>query len=542
VSGLARERDRLGSDTVRLVPLPSSMLAPTGGRPGEEGLRAEYFNNPNFAGTPVITRVDPQVDMNWSEDAPGNGIPNDGFSVRWTGTLRVPKDGPFPLAMGSDDGARLYLDGQLVLDTWGDHGFKIVHKPVPLRADSSHDIRLEYYEKGGSAAVRLGRVMSREEVAADNTADTGEDVCAIGGSGMGIMSIIVASERKWVTRQQAAERVLKIVSFLEKGDRFHGAFPHWINGRTGQAIPFGSKDNGGDLVETSYVMMGMLCARQYFNGGTPAEVQIRKIVDLLWDEVDWNFYTQDRNVLYWHWSPTEGWGMNHSVSGWNECLITYVLAASSPKHAIHPNVYHEGWARSGGIKNGRSFHGIQLPLGPDFGGPLFFAHYTFMGLDPRNLEDRYANYWEQNVNHTSINRAHCVQNPKGFKGYGANCWGLTASDDHRVYNAHSPTDDIGDISPTAALSSFPYTPGFSMEALRHFYYDLGDRIWSEYGFVDGFSEEHNWYAKSHLAIDQGPIIVMIENHRTGLMWKLFMSAPEVQDGLQKLGFKTGTRR
>jgi len=538
VSGLARERDRSGSNKVRLLPLPSSMLSPPGGQPGEEGLLAEYFNNPNFEGTPVIKRVDRQVNMNWSEDDPGSGMPIDGFSVRWTGTLRVPKDGPFPLAIGSDDGARLYVNGQLLLDTWGDHGFEIAHKTIQLAADTPYPIRLDYYEKGGSAAVQLGRVMSKDEVATDNTVDTGGDVCAIGGTGMGIMSTIVASERKWITRQQAAERVLKIVSFLEKADRFHGAFPHWMNGKTGKAIPFTPKDNGGDLVETSYVVEGMLCARQYFNGGTPAEARIRSIVSKLWDEVDWKFYTRDQNLLFWHWSPTDGWAMQHGIGGWNECLITYVLAASSPKHAINPNVYHEGWAKNGGIKNGREFFGIKLPLGWDFGGPLFFAHYTFMGLDPRNLEDRYANYWEQNVNHTAINRAYCVQNPKNFKGYGAHCWGLTASDNHNGYGAHSPTDDIGVISPTAALSSFPYTPGFSMQALRHFYYDLGDKLWSEYGFIDAFSEEHNWYAQSHLAIDQGPIIVMIENHRTGLMWKLFMSVPEVQQGLRKLGFKT----
>ena len=219
------------------------------------------------------------------------------------------------------------------------------------------------------------------------------------------------------------------------------------------------------------------------------------------------------NVLYWHWSPNNGWSINAEIRGWNECLLTYVLAASAPRYPIDPDVYHRGWAEGRNFKNGREFYGIRLPLGPDYGGPLFFAHYSFLGLDPRGLKDRYADYWMQNVNHALINREHCIRNPHGFKGYGPDCWGLTSSDDHQGYGGHSPERDLGVIAPTAALSSFPYTPEPSMRALRYFHHRLGDRIWGEYGFVDAFSEAHDWYAGSHLAIDQGPIVVMIENYR-----------------------------
>ena len=230
--------------------------------------------------------------------------------------------------------------------------------------------------------------------------------------------------------------------------------------------------------------------------------------------------------------------MNHEIRGWNECLITYVLAASAPRYAVSPDVYHHGWVNSIYFRNDRQFYGIKLPLGFDYGGPLFFSQYSFLGLDPRGLKDRYANYWEQNLRHTLINREHCIRNPKGFKGYGADCWGLTASDTYDGYNAHSPENDWGTISPTAALSAFPYTPEYSMQALKHFYYALGDKIWSQYGFTDAFNETKQWYATSHLAIDQGPIIVMIENYRSGLLWKLFMSCPEIKHGLDKLGFET----
>jgi hypothetical protein len=365
----------------------------------------------------------------------------------------------------------------------------------------------------------------------------GGEVVTTGGTGFGLMAIIIAAERKWITREQAAERVLKIVNFLWKSDSFHGVFPHWLNGETGKVIRFSQKDDGGDLVETSFLFQGLICARQYFTADTPTETQLRNKILWMWEGVEWNWHTQGgQNVLYWHWSPNNGWSMNHQIRGWNECLITYVLAASSPKFAIEPNVYHQGWTASTHFRNEREFYGIKLPLGFDYGGPLFFSHYSFLGLDPRGLKDNYADYWQQNLNHTLINRAHCLENPKKYKGYGKNSWGLTASDSHVGYAAHSPAEDLGVITPTAALSAFPYTPEYSMEALKHFYFDLGDKLWAEYGFIDAFSEHHNWYAKSHLAIDQGPIIAMIENHRTGLIWKLFMSSPDVKRGLDKLGF------
>jgi len=374
------------------------------------------------------------------------------------------------------------------------------------------------------------------------TEEYGWETTTTGGTGFGIMSIIVAVERGWITRDTAVKHLLKMLKFLRRADKFHGVFPHWLNGETGKVIPFSPKDDGGDLVETSYLFQGLLCARQFFNQNNPNENKLRQQINWLWNEVEWDWYTRGGiSVLYWHWSPNHGWSMNNEIRGWNECLITYVLAASSNSYPIKPEVYHRGWANSNHFKNQREYYNIKLPLGFDYGGPLFFAHYSFLGIDPRGLKDRYADYWEQNKNHTLINREHCIRNPQNFKGYGANCWGLTASDNHLGYGAHSPTEDLGVISPTAALSSFPYTPEYSMQALKHFYFDLGDKTWSEYGFVDAFNESANWYAKSHLAIDQGPIIVMIENYRSGLLWKLFMSCPEVQQGLKKLGFQYNTQ-
>jgi hypothetical protein len=369
--------------------------------------------------------------------------------------------------------------------------------------------------------------------------DYGDEVVTTGGTGFGIMAMIVAAERKWVPRDSVAKRLLHMVKFLSKADAYHGVFAHWLNGTTGKTIPFSRKDDGADLVESSYLFQGLLCARQYFNGSSNTERELRNRINWLWNDIEWNWFTRDgQEVLYWHWSPNNGWSMNFPVRGFNECLIMYVLAASAERYPVSSAVYHRGWAESNFFKNGKAFYGIKLPLGFDYGGPLFFSHYSFLGLSPKGLKDRYADYWEQNRNHTLINYKHCVINPYKFKGYGENCWGLTASDTYNGYDAHSPTNDHGTITPTAALSAFPYTPDESMKALKHFYYDLGDKLWGEYGFVDAFNESKNWYAQSYLAIDQGPIVVMMENYRSGLLWNLFMSCPEVQKGLQKLSFQS----
>jgi hypothetical protein len=352
------------------------------------------------------------------------------------------------------------------------------------------------------------------------------------------MSIIAAINRQFITREEGLARMQTIVSFLKNNaERFHGAYPHWLNGSTGEAMAFSEKDNGADLVETSFLIQGLLTARQFFNGAGSEETALRGDINGIWNGVEWDWFRNGgQEVLYWHWSPDFEWEMNFPIRGWNECLITYVLAASSTTHTIPKSVYDNGWARNGDIQNNNTYLGIQLPLGPTYGGPLFFAHYSFLGLNPVDLADAYANYWSQNVAHSRINYNYCVANPKEWVGYSESVWGLTASDNQNGYSAHSPDNDLGVISPTAAISSISYTPDESLNALRFFYYKLGDKIWKEYGFVDAFNLSTPWFADSFLAIDQGPQIVMIENYRSGLLWDLFMRCPEVKDGLTKLGF------
>jgi hypothetical protein len=362
------------------------------------------------------------------------------------------------------------------------------------------------------------------------------DVVTIGGSGFGVMALIAAMERQYVTREQGLDRLGQMLQFLETCDRFHGAWPHWLNGVTGKTIPFSTLDNGGDIVETSFMIQGLLAMREYLDGTNPREQGLIARISQLWETVEWDWFTNGEEILFWHWSPTNFFNMNYRIRGYNETLITYLLAISSPTHGISTSAYDKGYAGNGAIRNGKDFFGINLPLGPDFGGPLFFTHYSFLGLDPRNLKDKYADYWIQNVNQTRINNSYCIANPKKYIGYSADCWGLTASDNQSGYSAHSPTNDLGVITPTAAISSIPYTPENSMRAIRHYYYKLGDKLWGLFGFYDAFNITDGWWGDSYISIDQGPIVVMIENYRSGLLWDLFMKSQEVRTGLTRMGF------
>jgi hypothetical protein len=411
----------------------------------------------------------------------------------------------------------------------------------------------EYFWEGSEPISGLGR----ERLHMDNIyPENDKHVVTSGGAGFGVMAIIVGMERGFISREQGRRQLEKIVGFMERADKFHGAFPHWWNGETGKVKPFGYDDDGGDLVETSYMMQGLLCVRQYFNKGSKDEQKLAARIDTLWRNVEYDWYTNGKKALYWHWSPKYEWKKNFAVKGYNECLILYILAASSPTHSVPKEVYYGGWADSGRIRGRHIYKNDTLHLrhqGPvPHGGPLFWAHYSFLGLDPRGLKDEYADYWKELTTQTKINYQWCVDNPKQFKGYGPDSWGLTASYSYKKYDpnskfdigyeAHAPDSahDLGVISPTAALSSFPYMPNEAMAAMKHWYNDttLRRKIWGHYGFYDAFSETNGWFPVRYLAIDQGPVVVMMENYRSGLLWKLFMSCPEIKEGLKKLGYQS----
>jgi len=391
----------------------------------------------------------------------------------------------------------------------------------------------------------------------------GDDrIVATGASGFAIAALVVGVDRGFVTRDEGIERLIKIVSFLEHAQRYHGAWSHYMNGTTGKTMAvFGMFDNGGDLVETSFLMQGLLVARQYFHGNSAAEQDLYRRISQLWETVEWDWYRSDpkSDFIYWHWSPEWVWQIHHPLIGFNEVMITYLLAMSSPTHGVPVDMYYSGWAGQsqtaisyrGGwshavdgdhYANGHTYYGIKLDVGVGTGGPLFFTHYSYMGFDPHSLHDRYASsYFENNRNIALINRAYSIANPKHFEGYGPNAWGLTACDGPEGYVPHAPDDgdDRGTLTPTGALASFPYTPDASMAAFKYYYRDLGAQLWDIYGPRDAFNLGQDWVSPIYMGLNQAPIVVMIENYRTGLIWKTFMSNPEIPDMLHKLDALTG---
>lgn len=441
-------------------------------------------------------------------------------------------------------------------DTERDSNQSAKHLTDNLLLDTIQYYTFQYFWDGAEPVSGMAR--ERYHVDGDYPQND-KHIITSGGSGFGIMAIIVGIERGFITRSEGLARLHKILTFLDNADRFHGVCPHWWNGETGEVKPFSKKDNGGDLVETAYLVQGLFAMKQYLDPDNYGEDKLQERITKFIDEVEWNWHERN-SVLIWHWSPEYEWEMSHEIRGYNECLITYVMAASSRDYAIQAETYHEGWARGGDIQGSNEKYGHILDMNHngnrEYGGPMFWSHYSYLGLDPRNLEDKYSNYWKHNVNHALINYKYCAENPGNFKGYGENCWGLSASysinkraieapAEEKVelanslrnsYSAHCPSRDLGVISPTAALASFPYSPKESMQAARYFYEELGEKLMGPYGFYDAFSLEYNWFPQRYLAIDQGPVIVMIENYRTGLIWDLFMKNPEVQDGLKLLGF------
>ena len=375
-----------------------------------------------------------------------------------------------------------------------------------------------------------------------------DEMIALGASGFGVMAITVGAERGFITRQQAIDRLLKITDFLAHADRFHGAWPHFLDGRTGRVMPvFGMYDDGADLVETSFMMEGLLAARQYFKNDGPSGRELYDRITRLWEGVDWNWFraTPKRDALYWHWSPDYSFYIANRLTGWNEVMITYLEAIASPTHPIPASDYYSGWtgeAVGNHYANGKSYYGITLPVGGGTGGPLFFTDYSFMGFDPHMFHDRFTNYFDQNRSQALINQAYCIHDPNHWKGYGADTWGLTAVDGPQGYVPYEPTADLDDgtIAPTGAVSAMPYTPQASMSALLHFYRDLGAQVWSIYGFRDAFNLQENWYSGITMGLNQAPMAVMIENYRTGLIWKMFMANPEIQSMLTKLRSRSGS--
>ena len=380
-------------------------------------------------------------------------------------------------------------------------------------------------------------------LARERSNDRNGDIVTTGGTGFGLMSLIVGAERGFISKERSVKIIEKTVTFLENCEKFHGAWAHWYDGDTGKTFSFSKYDDGGDIVETAFLVEGLLAVRQWLADSADArEKDLSQRCDKLWKGVEWDWYTRGTDSLYWHWSKNHGWKMNHRIKGFDETFIAYVLGVSSPTHPFSPDVYYACYPKSTYYYNGKEYYGIKLDLGMELGGPLFFTHYSYLGLDPKVLDVHGSNLFERNRAHTLIHYNYAIDNPKGHKGFGADLWGFTSSDDPLVgYTSHHPGTEAenGTVSPTAAISSIVYTPEESLGMIRHLYYDLGEKVFGKYGFYDSYNPsmaEGQQVVKSHLAIDQGPQVVMIENYRSGMIWDIFMTCPEIQEGLRKLGF------
>lgn len=365
------------------------------------------------------------------------------------------------------------------------------------------------------------------------------NLASIGGAGFGLMALIVMVHRNWLSRSEAVLRISTLLASLEAVKKHRGAFPHFVDVDRLDAVPLLPKDDGADLVETALLVQGLICTREFFNEISEAELDLGKRVARLVDAIEWNRFVRPgaRPSLFWHWSPKHEWSLNVPITGWNEGLIAYVLAAGSRNFAIDPEVFHIGWTNGGAYHNGSEYYGHRLPAGSPYGGPLFVSQYSFCGLDPRGLHDGSIDYWDQVVAHSKINYEHCRRNPNGHLGYGVYGWGLTASHGPSGYLVSCPVNDTGIIAPTAALSSFPFVPEQAEAAARAFCSYGNGRLWGDFGFADAFAPSQNWVSDCCLAINQGPIVAMIENFRSGLLWHLFMNAPEIKTGLARLGIE-----
>ncbi len=373
-------------------------------------------------------------------------------------------------------------------------------------------------------------------------------ICSAVSTGMYFFNMAVGIERGFIERGAAGEHARTLLRFLEQRvDRFHGAFPHWIDGRDGKVVPFSETDDGADSVETAILAQGLLFAREYFTGDNEVEREIRERADRLWKEIEWDRLVGEargRRVLIWHWSPRYGFS-NLPVVGFNESELAYLLAIGSPTHPIDPDIYWEGWV---GLNDGylqprqveEPEGTIPLQLGGGYGFPMFFMHYSYLGLEPSAVPLPEGTLQEEFEWQTRAHIAYARLNADRFKGYDR-FWGLTASLSPDGYLAHHPElADNGTITPTAALSSMPYHPEAVMEMMETLYLEEGKTLWGPFGFYDAFNPTRGWVADGYIGIDIGPIGPMIENARSGLLWEVFMRAPEIQNALDRV-FRQSTK-
>jgi hypothetical protein len=387
---------------------------------------------------------------------------------------------------------------------------------------------------------------------------------SVAGIGFALTAYVVGVKRGYVTRAQAAERTLTTLNFLlqapqgsqETGQAgYKGFFYHFLDMKDGNRY----ENSELSTIDTALLMAGVLTSQSYFVKDKDVERKIRDDAETLYGRVDWTWaYSREHKPLIsLGWFPETGF-MSYDWSGYNEAMILYILALASPKHPIESNA----WDKWTSTYQWKTFYGYSYV---NF-GPLFGHQYSHIWIDFRGIQDKYMrskgiDYFENSRRATYADRAYCMDNPEKWHGYSDMMWGLTASDGpnpgkiprngfHNYWARGSSAEyrrDDGTLAPTAAGGSVAFAPAISVPTLAYLRTELGDKLYGEYGFRDAFNLSYpgasksspGWFAKDYLAIDEGPILLMIENYRTALIWNLMKRNKHIKDGLHIAGFKGG---
>lgn len=393
---------------------------------------------------------------------------------------------------------------------------------------------------------------------------------SIAAMGFALTAFIIGVERGYANRKEAAVRTTAMLKFLSTAPQgpepagtagYYGFFYHFLDSRDGMRF----EKCELSTVDTALLMAGILLAMTYYD--QPEEAELRRLADELYKKVDWRWAMTRGSVISMGWKPESGF-IAYDWEAYNEGMLLYILGLGSPTYGLEPASW-TAWSRQLSAYWTDSGQLSQLRF-----GPLFGHQYSHVWIDFREIQDEFMrskgiDYFENSRRATVQHRNYAMANPMGWRGYGANQWGLTACDGptdielevdgaqrrFRSYAARGVGDfDDGTIAPTAAGGSMPFAPEICLPALIAMRERHGDNLFSRYGFLDSFNEtftsevrlKHGhvvpgkgWYADDYLGIDQGPLITMIENHRTGLIWSIMRRNPYIRAGLMRAGFTGG---
>ena len=440
------------------------------------------------------------------------------------------------------------LGGTLLSSSCSDHSNEgFIPTPLP-EVDSTflNDLQRSHFNYFWELAAPSGLIPDRASETNQNA------MYSIAATGFGLSVYIVGVERGFITRSEAAQRTLTTLQTLANSPQgpassgtigYKGFFYHFLNNSTGL------REGTSELstVDTGLLMAGALCSASYFNGTDATETEIRRLADTLYRSVDWQWALNGGSLLSMGWTPENGF-LPYTWQGYNEAMILYLLAIGAPD--ANQSLRGSAWTAWTATYRYASFEGYEMV---NF-SPLFGHQYSHIWVDFANIKDAYMrarsglDYFENSRRATLANRAYCISNPSGYPDYGTTLWGLTACDGPneggawgyyaRGASAEGIADD-GTLAPTAAGGSMPFTPQESYATLQAMRNYRGGLLYTRYGFRDSFNPSLGWIDPWWIGIDQGPIVLMIENYRSGLLWKIMKGNSYLVAGLREAGFIGG---